>query len=200
MAVGRTARPAVLDTVMRAAGDYGWLISDRVLLGSASNHPTELMDLRGLRLALLEKKPETRRLGVAGSNQTNCRHAADYCPEGEQGLRHVRATPLLVLSRTACLRWTKPTTHLASSSVGRSCASHDRRLNKPSAFDYACWEPLSRSRSQSSGLNSSRLPRSSLSQALPAGSLKSTSSFGSRLGSAGESGWNSNLSFFFSST
>jgi P4 family phage/plasmid primase-like protien len=46
------------------AGGYGVQISDRVLMASPSDHPTELMDLRGARYAVLEETPEARHLNV----------------------------------------------------------------------------------------------------------------------------------------
>jgi P4 family phage/plasmid primase-like protien len=56
---GENGKSAFMSAIMRAFGSYGGLISHRVLLqGSAGQHPTELMDLRGLRLALLEETPE----------------------------------------------------------------------------------------------------------------------------------------------
>ena len=49
---------------MRALGNHAVLVSDRVLLASPDAHPTELVDLRGARLALIEETPEARRLNV----------------------------------------------------------------------------------------------------------------------------------------
>lgn len=46
------------------AGGYGVLISDRVLMANPGDHPTELMDLRGARYAVLEETPEARHLNV----------------------------------------------------------------------------------------------------------------------------------------
>lgn len=45
-------------------GGYGVQISDRVLMANPSDHPTELMDLRGARYAVLEETPEARHLNV----------------------------------------------------------------------------------------------------------------------------------------
>jgi len=56
---GQNGKSAFMKAIMRAFGDYAGMISHRVLLqGSANQHPTELMDLRGLRLAVLEETPE----------------------------------------------------------------------------------------------------------------------------------------------
>lgn len=45
-------------------GGYGTQISDRVLMANPGDHPTELMDLRGARYAVLEETPEARHLNV----------------------------------------------------------------------------------------------------------------------------------------
>lgn len=56
---GQNGKSAFMAAVMRAFGSYAGLISHRVLLASnVGQHPTELMDLMGLRLALLEETPE----------------------------------------------------------------------------------------------------------------------------------------------
>lgn len=56
---GQNGKSAFMKAIMRAFGDYGDMISHRILLtGNSSQHPTELMDLRGLRLAVLEETPE----------------------------------------------------------------------------------------------------------------------------------------------
>jgi putative DNA primase/helicase len=48
--------------LLRALGTYGRPISHRVLLAQPGQHTTELTDLRGLRLAVLEETPEEGRL------------------------------------------------------------------------------------------------------------------------------------------
>jgi P4 family phage/plasmid primase-like protien len=55
---GENGKSAVMSAIMRACGSYGRLISHRVLIAQPGQHPTELMDLRGLRFALLEETPE----------------------------------------------------------------------------------------------------------------------------------------------
>ena len=56
---GQNGKSAFMAAIMRAFGTYAGLISHRVLLSSLpGQHPTELMDLMGLRLALLEETPE----------------------------------------------------------------------------------------------------------------------------------------------
>lgn len=62
---GENGKTAMIGTACSVVGDYGILISDRVILGSHDQHPTELMDLRGARLAYIEETPEARRLDVA---------------------------------------------------------------------------------------------------------------------------------------
>lgn len=61
---GSNGKSTVVNTVRRAMGAYGVLISDRVLMASADAHPTEMMDLRGARYAVLEETPEARHLNV----------------------------------------------------------------------------------------------------------------------------------------
>jgi P4 family phage/plasmid primase-like protien len=59
---GENGKSAMMHVLMRALGSYAGLISHRVLIAQPGQHPTELMDLRGLRLALLEETPEEGRL------------------------------------------------------------------------------------------------------------------------------------------
>lgn len=61
----------VLNTgTARALGDYYTLLSDRVLMADPSAHPTELMDLMGVRYAVLEETPEARRLDTQRLKRT----------------------------------------------------------------------------------------------------------------------------------
>jgi putative DNA primase/helicase len=62
---GENGKTTVMSAIARALGDYHVLVSDRVVLGNPADHPTELLDLRGARLALIEETPEARRLSVA---------------------------------------------------------------------------------------------------------------------------------------
>lgn len=61
---GANGKSTIADTIRRTLGGYGILISDRVLMANADAHPTEMMDLRGARYALLEETPEARHLNV----------------------------------------------------------------------------------------------------------------------------------------
>jgi P4 family phage/plasmid primase-like protien len=61
---GSNGKSTIVNTVRRTVGDYGVVISDRVLMASADAHPTELMDLRGARYAVMEETPEARHLNV----------------------------------------------------------------------------------------------------------------------------------------
>lgn len=61
---GSNGKSTIVSTVRRTLGDYGVMISDRVLMASPDAHPTELMDLRGARYAVLEETPEARHLNV----------------------------------------------------------------------------------------------------------------------------------------
>jgi putative DNA primase/helicase len=60
---GANGKSTVYDGIALAMGKYHVQVSDRVMLGAASdNHPTEIMDLMGARYAVLEETPEARRL------------------------------------------------------------------------------------------------------------------------------------------
>lgn len=77
---GENGKTAVMTACLRAAGDYGRLISHKVLIQVPGQHSTELMDLRGLRFALLEETPEEGRLDTQqlkttiGAEQITARH------------------------------------------------------------------------------------------------------------------------------
>lgn len=62
---GENGKTTVTGAIGKALGDYHVLVSDRVLLADPTAHPTELMDLRGARFAVVEETPEARRLSVA---------------------------------------------------------------------------------------------------------------------------------------
>lgn len=80
---GSNGKSTVMDAVARAAGTrggYHTAVADRALLGNASdNHPTEMMDFMGARLAVLEETPEAKHLDVnrvkklAGTEQITAR-------------------------------------------------------------------------------------------------------------------------------
>lgn len=62
---GENGKSSIMEPTTKALGEFSVLVSDRILLASNDAHPTEMMDLRGARLALLEETPEARRLNVA---------------------------------------------------------------------------------------------------------------------------------------
>lgn len=66
---GSNGKSTVMDAIGRAIGDYYAQISHRAILASNDAHPTELMDLKGVRLALIEETPEERRLNVTRLKQ-----------------------------------------------------------------------------------------------------------------------------------
>ena len=80
---GSNGKSTVMDAIAKAAGKrggYHTAVADRALLGNASdNHPTEMMDFLGARLAVLEETPETKKLDVtrvkklAGTDQITAR-------------------------------------------------------------------------------------------------------------------------------
>jgi putative DNA primase/helicase len=77
---GENGKSTLMGTVAAVIGDYYRLISDRVLLANPDSHPTELMDLRGARLAWIEETPEARKLDVGrlkkvvGTAEITARH------------------------------------------------------------------------------------------------------------------------------
>lgn len=77
---GENGKTTLYGTVGAVLGDYYRLVSDRILLANPQDHPTELMDLRGLRFAMIEETPEARQLSVArlkkvvGTPEVTARH------------------------------------------------------------------------------------------------------------------------------
>lgn len=67
---GENGKTTFFGAIAHALGDYHTLVSDRVLLANPEAHPTELMELRGARFALIEETPEARRLSVARLKKT----------------------------------------------------------------------------------------------------------------------------------
>lgn len=67
---GENGKTTFAGAVSGVLGDYFALIPDKVLLGTPSDHPTELMTLRGARFALVEETPEARRLAVGRLKKT----------------------------------------------------------------------------------------------------------------------------------
>lgn len=67
---GRNGKTGVLLATSLASGDYYRLLSDRVLMANPDAHPTELMDLMGIRFAALEETPEARRLDTQRLKKT----------------------------------------------------------------------------------------------------------------------------------
>lgn len=61
---GENGKSTLAVPLKRAAGSYYVLVSDRVILGNHDQHPTELMELKGARYALMEETPEARQLNV----------------------------------------------------------------------------------------------------------------------------------------
>lgn len=67
---GNNGKSSLVNVMSAVMGDYGRQLSDRVLLSGPGDHPTELMDLRGLRYAVLEETPEERHLNTHRLKQT----------------------------------------------------------------------------------------------------------------------------------
>ena len=67
---GENGKGTLFDAVVSALGDYHVRLADRVLTASPDAHPTELMDLRGARLATIDETPEGRQLNVVRLKKT----------------------------------------------------------------------------------------------------------------------------------
>lgn len=79
---GSNGKTTILDGIREALGsDYAVTMPDRVLLARQGDHPTELMTLRGARLALMEELPELGHLNV--------KRAKDLLGTGEMTARHI---------------------------------------------------------------------------------------------------------------
>jgi phage/plasmid-associated DNA primase len=62
---GENGKTTLVDSIREAVGpDYAVALPDRVLLARSGDHPTELMTLRGARLAFMEEFPELGHLNV----------------------------------------------------------------------------------------------------------------------------------------
>jgi putative DNA primase/helicase len=61
---GKNGKSTFFTGIARALGEYYTLVSDRVVLANPGDHPTELMELRGARFALIEETPEERKFDV----------------------------------------------------------------------------------------------------------------------------------------
>lgn len=59
---GQNGKTAFMKAIMRAFGDYASIIPHRILHAGNGQHPTELMELRGRRLVLMEETPEEGQL------------------------------------------------------------------------------------------------------------------------------------------
>ena len=67
---GSNGKSTFFSAIREALGSYFHLVSERVLLANPDAHPTELMDLFGVRLALIEETPEEGRLNVQRLKRT----------------------------------------------------------------------------------------------------------------------------------
>jgi putative DNA primase/helicase len=61
---GSNGKSTVMEIIRKTLAGHGVLVSDRVLMASPDAHPTELMDFKGARYALMEETPEARQLNV----------------------------------------------------------------------------------------------------------------------------------------
>jgi putative DNA primase/helicase len=61
---GSNGKTTILGAIQMALGDHAVTVPERVLMANPSDHPTELMTLRGARMAIIEETPEARHLNV----------------------------------------------------------------------------------------------------------------------------------------
>ncbi len=61
---GSNGKTTFTGSVQAALGGHAVIVPERVLMANPSDHPTELMTLRGARLALIEETPEARHLST----------------------------------------------------------------------------------------------------------------------------------------
>jgi putative DNA primase/helicase len=59
---GSNGKTSMVAACVAAAGSYGVFVPEKVLLAGQGEHPTELMTLRGARLAVIEETPEGKHL------------------------------------------------------------------------------------------------------------------------------------------
>ena len=77
---GSNGKTTIVSAIARTLGDHTQVVPARLLLSNPSDHPTELMTLRGARFALIEELPEGRHLSVKrlkdtlGTDEITARH------------------------------------------------------------------------------------------------------------------------------
>lgn len=67
---GDNGKSTLAEVNAAAVGDYFLMVSDRALMANPDAHPTELMDFKGARYAVLEETPEARRLNTQRLKRT----------------------------------------------------------------------------------------------------------------------------------
>lgn len=67
---GANGKTTLLDSVRFPLGEHCVAVSKRVLVGNPNNHPTELMDLRGARMGIVEELPEGKNLNISTLKDT----------------------------------------------------------------------------------------------------------------------------------
>lgn len=61
---GSNGKTTITGSISRVLGDHAVMVPERALMANKTDHPTELMPLRGARFALIEETPEARHLNV----------------------------------------------------------------------------------------------------------------------------------------
>ena len=90
---GENGKTTFFGAIRKALGDHGVIIPEKVLMSNPGDHPTELMTLRGARLALIEETPgaapDVKRSGRGG-------HAGDDRALHPPGQRDLGYTSLFI--------------------------------------------------------------------------------------------------------
>jgi len=61
---GANGKSSIVGPIARVLGDHAVTVSERLLIANPGDHPTELMQLRGVRLSLIEEMPEGKYVSV----------------------------------------------------------------------------------------------------------------------------------------
>jgi putative DNA primase/helicase len=92
---GENGKSTIVDAVLGSVGgDYAVVVPERVLLANPGDHPTELMTLRGARLALMEELPELGHLNI--KRVKNLAGGQTITARDRQGQRVVGGQPRVV--------------------------------------------------------------------------------------------------------
>lgn len=77
--IGANGKSALVGTLLEVAGSYGTMLSERVIIANDAAHSTDMTDLLGVRVAVLEELPESGNLNskriksIVGTRQMKAR-------------------------------------------------------------------------------------------------------------------------------